>query len=475
MQLKRIGPTIMVGKQTDREHSYCGLDAEKAIIETVYSKVLGQLLPAGTVNCHGLYKSALTDSGRCWGVILARDPCLRPGHLIPADTFDPKDEYRSLLVNEKIRIKRLYQRLHDHFRQDDNFLAWIKTYFKHAAMQFGVARAMRISHSTISASNIGLDGRWLDLPVCSFVSSGVNHHIFTEFFQEHELALRWGMEIVYYYNKYTRSTFNINELTENYHRQFGRSFSQGIAYMLAIEQHPITQTDSEPWRLIVAYFNQIIHYTKDISPFRPLPNSMDRAYILSEVFYLAAINTKKARHQLMAIDFTGEAADHFLEAAKQLSLILYRKHEDQGSDFLLRGIQSIKRNRLSGCYFLTLLGARARELCENGEPENIGSFIDSYLMASSWIYEPLGKQATIFQTPEITIMIDAKFRYTLTVVGSHSRVFKTLRDLIVYLSQWGRDLDELLGLKLDDYIHAIVELEESVRYFVTNCALSDIK
>ena len=44
----------MVGQSDDYEHTYGGLDARKAIAEAIYSSVLNEILPHGTVKVHRL-------------------------------------------------------------------------------------------------------------------------------------------------------------------------------------------------------------------------------------------------------------------------------------------------------------------------------------------------------------------------------------------------------------------------------------
>ena len=48
------------------------------------------------------------------------------------------------------------------------FIKILLTFLARSANQFSFSAAMRISHNTLSPSNLALDGRWLDLPVASF-------------------------------------------------------------------------------------------------------------------------------------------------------------------------------------------------------------------------------------------------------------------------------------------------------------------
>ncbi|WP_028886796.1 hypothetical protein [Teredinibacter turnerae] len=456
-QLKGLGPTAMVGKYTEKLHSYGGLDAEKAVLEVVFSKVLNRVLPLGSVSCHGLLftgrNTAIIGNARCWGVILIRDTCLRPGHLLPAEAFFPQDRFRSQLISEKWRLKHLFNQLSKLF-SPEQFCAWLLNYLNSAALQFGFARSLRISNGTITASNIAIDGRWLDLPVCSFVSSGINHHIWSEFFNEHSLALQCGLDVAYFYQKYTGIQLNLHPFNEEYSRRFAEGFSRGIAFVLALEDHFDILEQSDSWTVVVDIFFSEIHKNNTISPYRPLPIFNDSVYRLIDAFYLSHHNGHAAQQILFELGLGEGSVKRFTISANRLQKYFCNLvcQNDSSSLLFLIGFRSIKRAHLSGIFFLSIIGDRVDHLCAHGQPDDIGIFIDQYCEAINWIYDDSTELVTLFKDANIQIS-----------VGSDERVYLAGDPTNFSLSEIQRLVTSIapthfLGLSLNYYWDSIVML-----------------
>ena len=219
-QLKGIGATCMVGDFDDPIHTYGGLDAPLAILETIFTNLFSQLLPLGAVKIRGIiYVGAKTAQYHgperpCWGVIMMRDRCTRPAHLLRAPHFVPRSPYQGLLTGDVGRIRKVNKQLYKSFGDYNGFVKFIGIYLKKCANQFGFARAMRIMHGALTPSNITLDGRWLDLPIASMLDGGVNYWLYREFYDEHRGPLEVARELLYGYAKYNAAPYNPPRYTQ---------------------------------------------------------------------------------------------------------------------------------------------------------------------------------------------------------------------------------------------------------------------
>src|SRR5690606_13324688 len=131
-QAKGTGANLVVGQHDDKEHSYGGLDARKAIVETIYTHELGQDLPLGTEKNFGLiftgYESGFNGTENCWGVTLIRDHCLRPAHFMKARDFKPSSDFKRGYASELARVRRLYRCIREESENSQEFIRYMGQY-----------------------------------------------------------------------------------------------------------------------------------------------------------------------------------------------------------------------------------------------------------------------------------------------------------------------------------------------------------
>ncbi|WP_407313576.1 hypothetical protein [Pseudomonas sp. nanlin1] len=172
-QLKGLGPNELVDSNAEKTHSDGNLSLTTALYESIWAEILHLVLPYGAVR-----SVAVLDTGRKFEFggcsvargLLVREPVVRLAHFIRATYF--KERNLNKLGEDATRVKATIQKLAN-FLPNDTILTKTSTtenlrngFFGLAtryAKQFATARAKHIIHYNVSASNVSIDGQWLDL------------------------------------------------------------------------------------------------------------------------------------------------------------------------------------------------------------------------------------------------------------------------------------------------------------------------
>ncbi|MFO1369520.1 MAG: hypothetical protein U1F46_11045 [Marinagarivorans sp.] len=412
LQYKGIGANCMVGQSDDYEHTYGGLDARKAIAEAIYSSVLNEILPHGTVKVHRLIylgeKTAFDGIGPCWGIILVRDIATRPAHFLRAKGFAPLEEHKKSLPSDLHRIRILYKSLSMELGSPQEFIKILLTFLDRSANQFSFSAAMRISHNTLSPSNLALDGRWLDLPVTSFLRGGKNYCIWQPFYQEKNKPLEYAIELAYEYSKYTSSLINPKKLREYYNAQFERYFTLNAGYIFGIDAGYLPQLQSDKdWMAVANHFKSAIYADPIIDSNRPEPYVDDPIHSLIIDLFLSAKNLPTQLDTGIAKAFKG-SIERYIKSKQML-------HGDETANtiFIATALKALKRAFFSEAYFLTAIDKQVLTLCNTGSPYQIRSFINNYTDAGKWIFSEDPNSVTLFNHAHLIIQY-TQGRYTIT-------------------------------------------------------------
>lgn len=173
-QLKGLGPNQLVGKDVDAGHSDGNLSLHTAIYESIWAEIINIALPFGAIRT-----VAILDTGRKFEErgtltsrgLLVRQPAVRPAHFMRATYFEEKQ--KDSLSEDALRVKAAIIKLKKFLpgancasppdnstKQLESGLLELASRF---AEQFAAARAKHIIHYNVSASNLSIDGAWLDL------------------------------------------------------------------------------------------------------------------------------------------------------------------------------------------------------------------------------------------------------------------------------------------------------------------------
>ena len=180
--LKGIGKTPLAGTDSQFWHSHGGMALIHAIPEVIWGEVLHCALPFGAVRSAAL---VLTGT-KCWlkdlsgkkvrasRALVVREKSIRPAHFERAVFFRPASGLN--LLSETERMMKAVANLPlflpmpemiasddlaSMTREDRLHLGLVEMACRFA-IQSAAAKAKRLMHGAISASNICLDGKWID-------------------------------------------------------------------------------------------------------------------------------------------------------------------------------------------------------------------------------------------------------------------------------------------------------------------------
>ena len=172
-QLKGLGPNQLVGDRPrdtyGNSHANGLLSLDVAIYEAIWAEVINIALPYGAVRTVAVidleYDFEEPDKKHARG-LLVRLPAVRPAHFIRAVYF--KEMKIGSLSEDAKRVKKAVKKLVDFLPKNNHkvefqdlnvriTLGMVELVTRYAK-QFAAARAKRIFHQSISASNITLEG-----------------------------------------------------------------------------------------------------------------------------------------------------------------------------------------------------------------------------------------------------------------------------------------------------------------------------
>lgn len=255
---KGLGPNQLVGdRPRDRygnSHANGFLSLDVAIYESIWSEIINIALPYGAVRtvavinleCDFEEPDITLPRG-----LLIRMPAVRPAHFIRALYF--KEKKLDALSEDAKRVKLAIQKLVDFLPEsnlaspaktlDENLAYRLSELASRYAKQFAAARAKRIFHQSISASNITLDGAWMDLAGSTVFSNDMWWEGFNikHFLMEYEPATDSIREICFYLYKYQMVTMeNSNKLASLALATFNREYVKNLSiYNAAQSGFPI--------------------------------------------------------------------------------------------------------------------------------------------------------------------------------------------------------------------------------------------
>lgn len=246
-QIKGIGRNNLAGISDDHWHGYGGLNLVDAIYETINSTVLGRVMPAGTVQIHGLIilgeDTAILpglnhedlQQRRGFGALLVRDACIRPAHFLKNPGFESGDYHAENFLSDEERVDCANKIFLKKFSNINDFIKTLGYYISNYASQFAFARAARIFHGSISPSNICLDGRWLDLTNASFLPGGFNPSGRPPFYMERVAAMGFIEELINTISTSNKINLNSKKLLDYYVEQYFAYFKVHLGYVIGID------------------------------------------------------------------------------------------------------------------------------------------------------------------------------------------------------------------------------------------------
>lgn len=224
VQIKGIGQNQLAGKGTDFFHSYGGASVNEGVVEAIWGEILNVALPYGAARVFGLITTDTRvpllnpvsgfDPTTARALILRQAP-LRPANYMRSVYFEPQPAMASEVsdtVRTKLAVRSLpkifaflFGEKHGETRDIDYVNDGLKAIFVRAAQQIASARAKRVMHGSLMASNVSMDGSWLDFSTTSCMPD--YGHIFISprtpgFMREEETLVDTIEDLQFYISKY---------------------------------------------------------------------------------------------------------------------------------------------------------------------------------------------------------------------------------------------------------------------------------
>lgn len=250
--LKGIGANQLVGARAHdgygNSHGNGFLSLDVAVYEAIWAEIINVALPHGAVRTAAVIDLGVDfkepDQTHPRG-LLVRVPAVRPAHFIRAVYFKERkhtdlseDAKRVMLAVRKL-VRFLPSKGEDQITSEENRLenGMIELANRYAN-QFAAARAKRIFHQSISASNVTLDGAWMDLAGATVFSNAMWWDGFNinRFMSEYAPAMESIQEMCFYLSKYkVVSAANSNSILEKSVATFAREYERNLYLYTAVQ------------------------------------------------------------------------------------------------------------------------------------------------------------------------------------------------------------------------------------------------
>ncbi|ENF7324068.1 YdiU family protein [Vibrio cholerae] len=211
-QCKGIGPTPLVNPKGPLQYSIGLATLEEMLNEALWGEVCHKLLPHGSVRCLAVIELGCINNDNERYAIAVRENELRLGHFELSPYFSVN--HLPNLVSEERRVIASIESFPTCFSAvfGDylDFRSSMETILYRYAEQLSYARLFRICHGSLTSSNIGLSGKYLDYGTIS--SLGVYENVATSrgnfgFLDEHNNILDSIVNFVDNYNWYSPNQY----------------------------------------------------------------------------------------------------------------------------------------------------------------------------------------------------------------------------------------------------------------------------
>lgn len=397
-QLKGIGRNPLAAppeKTLNGEfHGFGGFPLVDAICETINSALYGRLLPLGTVTCYGLILSGektafypqRIDTEPSAGAILVRERCVRPAHFLRCRFYSIPAELLLTVGSDTGRTRQVCKALRTELGGDRGFAAYLGDFLMSCANQFAFARLWRINHGSVSASNLSVDGRWLDLMGSSFLGPRMDYTPnpnIPPFSREADQAKTIVKEWADTYAKYCRTNIAPEPLLAYYDDQLAAYLHYYIPTFFGIEAGSVASFGgTEHASLLVEKVTAALR--SDLKLTGALPQcsdpAKDPAASLAEGLFASSEGSADPLSPGLRTAFSALTDAAFenrpVRAVGRLSFQC------------LLAARCLKRLYFSSFFFRGRLIGQASAVTLSGDRSAVGTMIEEWLAKAGWIFEP---------------------------------------------------------------------------------------
>ena len=483
-QIKGAGGNMLIGRGADDSHSHGTLNIADAVQEIINSLGIGAVLPRGVTACLALLytgddtafeQDVIQNKIRpASGALLVRAAAMRPAHLLPAPNFSP-DKICSI-PSESWRIRGVMRGLEALFPQTNEFISFMGKILQAYADQFACARINRIAHGTLSASNLALDGRWLDLTNSSFVPGGQNVLLagvnVPTSYEEHTAAWQIMAEVIYTYAKFRKKLFNVGVLKTYYFDQYRAYLKFHVTTILGIEAACFPELSRMPEYDSLSMFllaqierkSKVMHY---------FPEQIEkRDPVISAVLglFLGMPDSDRCEGcgELLCSDMQAQIADG--RYGEKLAEVIRRAYSFTKKRVSLKAYMfvtfatAVKRCLLPELFYIGATRKAVARAASDGDVSAYQNLLNRYQVLSSWFYEGWNEETIcLLRTKRIRISFDAVGQNFTLHAGPVEHYFRSFEAALRASNSAGSD--ELASSGLGGYVDRLKFILKAVDEF----------
>ncbi|WED22389.1 protein adenylyltransferase SelO family protein [Vibrio sp. JC009] len=218
-QVKGVGLTPLLSQNMSKSHSNGKLFLDEAILETVWGEVCHRHLPFGAVRTLAIIKTNVQEEF-LYSDERPKKPCalavrefsVRPAHFERATFFWPSSEHISLRYDDAKRVRESIKFLpialglvNTELSGKQDLYDCLNTIILRISKQIAYSRVKGIPHGSLTSSNIGIDGRFLDFGTITAVPDFGNYALANgvgAVWDDHKLISDWLMNLFVTLKKY---------------------------------------------------------------------------------------------------------------------------------------------------------------------------------------------------------------------------------------------------------------------------------
>jgi hypothetical protein len=418
-QVKGCGKNLLAGPDQDVHHSYGGFKAVYAVHEAIYASILETILPLGAVRILGVILTGASgayvkkDVERGWGALMVRDAVLRPANFLRARSFRPTGEASQVVVSDVGRVRRANRELYRLLGSEARFDVYIKRFLSNCANQFIFARMARLSHGAVTASNIAIDGRWLDLTntsfSCSSINTGGDNVVSPTFYEELYAPASIARELIHTFSKYNGLEIASDWVFSFYQLKVDAYLSLHLSYLFgqsfqSCPTPPVPKLRAAIMRILSSA--PIIHHRWP----EALPINDPMVCVIESLFLsiVECAHSRKTLIEVLKID-----ANELQQLLDEFTALLrkYHSHLAETScwmDFLRASfVRAIRRACMTEYFFKQRLGVAIDEHLKAGTIDKLGTFMTTSVQLGRWALAARSDDGLLFSAPNCSLRLSS--------------------------------------------------------------------
>ncbi|WP_221274602.1 protein adenylyltransferase SelO family protein [Thaumasiovibrio subtropicus] len=245
-QVKGNGVNPLVGMNIDEGHSDGMLCLAEAVGEAIWGEICHNNLPHGalrTVAIISTNRTFMSDHGlgeliEQPAAIAIREWCIRPAHYERALYYWPYPEYHYLRDLDHVYVqKNIELFVSDCDSKEISIKDRLIQSFRKIAEQVAASRIKGIPHGSLSSSNIGIEGEFLDFGTITAVPDFDNYLLsggMGATWDDHRGISSWIKNVTYYFVKYGKGQL-VSQDVEDIQKEFLCHIKEKENYYTALE------------------------------------------------------------------------------------------------------------------------------------------------------------------------------------------------------------------------------------------------